>query len=591
MQRETFSDLRNRLSGAVDRALRHQAKAEKVALPATIDALSVVRPEHEQLLRQLFEQPPLALVGFDTPGIQRYIFQVKRQVDLMGGSHLIEAFTDPERGTLYKYLDSTAGGSQSVIYAGGGGGLLVVAANEVKTVVDELPQLLTKATAGDLCCIAVALPIWPADLSPAPPPSPDLSGLDSLGGASVAQSRYAATVATLEALKQHERSRRLPLLSSLPTDEYIDSCDACGRTVGRERSYADGEKYRLCPGCKARRDAGKTGKDDDRQAPNFPDLVAGLKNTDLAVLYADGSNVGGAFLEINSMEEHAALSRAVKDAMKRALKEIERSCEWLVESDMKRLQTPLQGGDDLLIVLPAIAAVRILVPLIECYERAFDTEVEGLLTDAFPDAEAPVRQRIRQFGLGVGLAIAHHEFPIQFLFDYAGELLESAKKRIDPGAGARSAVDFLVMRTGSPLSRDLKNLRAKHYWRPAESGSKTLRLSERPYALGELKELLAELDALIHVPPSQIHLIRREIDRGYRQSRSLWRYQHGRADRGSGWQAYRQQLGCDLEEVDSLLWRRIGENAYTTRYLDAFELYDYVVAAKKMDRMQSGEVA
>ncbi|MEM9553821.1 MAG: hypothetical protein AAGC60_06160 [Acidobacteriota bacterium] len=591
--RETFEEVRQRLDRAVFTALESQAESRRVSLPAGHTPETVRDAAHDERLRQIFDRAPLALLGFDTPGIQSYIFQVQRQVDVMGGSFLVEGFTDQVDGSLYTHLDAAKIDRRAVIFAGGGSGLLVVPADVAASTADALEKPLSEATAGDLFSVATFLPIWPRDLSSEPPPELALGELASLGEGSVAASRYAATVAALEALKQNERSKRLRLVESLPTDRYIERCDACQRAKGYERSYPDGESYRICPGCEARRGFGQHERGEERQAPNFPDLVAGLSSRDLAVLYADGANVGGAFLEIRSMVEHAVLSQAVRDAMEDALLTVESKLDVFFKSlpgagateNGKRYQTPVKGGDDLVVVLPATAAVAIVVPLIEAYERFFDQEVEPRLEGCAASERTRIRRRLGQFGLGFGLAIADHQFPIQFLLDYAGSLLKSAKARIDPDAGIRSAVDYLILRTGNPLSRDLEQLRSTHYRRPS------LQLTERPYSLAGFKTLLDEVDALRRVTPSQVHAMRRELDHGRARSRSLWRYQHARAEGGRGWAAYREHLGRRLDEVDSLLWSKGEGDVYSTRYLDAFELFDHAPWQLEPEDAPSEELA
>jgi hypothetical protein len=254
--------------------------------------------------------------------------------------------------------------------------------------------------------------------------------------------------------------------------------------------------------------------------------------------------------------------------------------------------------------------------LIEHFKDAFDPSL-------FPDASEEMRQQLTTFGLGVGIAVAPFHFPIEFLVDYAYQLLKSAKQRIRQGArqnvqqnvqgarqnvqGARqnvhsaqqnvhSAVDFLVLRSGTPLTTSIAELRRRHARRGPENGGAGRLLTQRPLSADDFAQQVRRARSLRqHVPTAQLQAMRREIRRGPDLSRSLWRYQHARAKDGQGWAAWREAEGCALAEVDTLLWQTTpppadaptgdgsSEDWLTTSYLDTLEILDLLPPATPGD--------
>lgn len=591
----SFAEIRDDLRAVIQRNLEVEARRREIALPSGLAAAVAASPEsrHQEIAALFEDEPPLALVHFDTPGLQEYIFRVRRPVDLLGGSRIVAAFTDPARAepdSFYHHLhDSRAAVPEScVIYAGGGGGLLLVAACEADGVAITLRSVLAKSSAEALATVSVWLAVWPADLS-AEAAQPAASLAQAVGPLRET-SRYAATIAALMACHARERSRQLGLMASIPPERHIERCRACGGELAEddhgERTRGE-EVEKIGPACMARWRFGLGEKNAEDVPWTFEDLVDGSSETAIAVLYADGANAGSAFQSVRSPAQHRALSRAVDDAMNDAQAKAQ---EALADNPKlggdlsKRVLTVIHGGDDLVIILPAIAVFEVIPRLVACFEGAFDLDSNPILAGAFADAPEALRRRIGKLGLGIGVAIAEFHFPIQFLLQYASELLKSAKSRIHdaaPEEGVRSAVDFLVLRSGTPLSHAIRQLRQDHFARPARGTEPRLQLTRRPYSIAELQDLIQRIKLLGQVPPSQLHTIRREIDLGFALSRSLWRYQHARAAAGLGWGAYREALACPLADVDRLLWEDVpgttsDDPAKMTSYLDALEIFDYV---------------
>ena len=93
--------------------------------------------------------------------------------------------------------------------------------------------------------------------------------------------------------------------------------------------------------------------------------------------------------------------------------------------------------------------------------------------------------------------------PIQFLLSYASDLLKNAKKLTRATSSQRSAVDFLVLRGGTPLSSSIGDLRSKYLQQGAEKKD-ALRYYTRPLGLAEFGDFLKRTEILrTEVPRAQ----------------------------------------------------------------------------------------
>ena len=585
---EIFEQIAQDQRAALVTALLSQAEHASVSLPAGLadrvgSAVPTGRPADEDCgtLRELFRgRPPLALVAFDTPGVHDYVFRVRRPVDIAGGSHLVAAFTDHERArqakirSVWQVLSQEGHPRGAMVFAGGGRGLAVVAAHRAASLRSAVEAVLADATRGDLETITAELSVWPEDLGPAAVGANDGS----------ATSRYAAALSVLMGRLARERSRRERFGETV--DAKTTRCSACRRRVATEERRKTGEW--ICAPCAGRRKLGGELKRHADEAKTFQDLV-GADDPRLAVLYADGANVGAAFQDIDSMARHRALSEAVENAFDLAVVEILKRKELRDADDRQLCQIPIRGGDDAVLILPAPAAFKAATQLVRSVENAFDLQGNRLLRDALAGAPKVLRERVARFGVGVGIVFADCHFPVGFLVRYAEELLKSAKRLVhERGVAAaqtdrrvRSAVDYLVLVSGNPLSESIDRLRAVHFRVEPQGREPGLRLTDRPFSIEKLEEVLQNAEALRPVPASQRIAVRQEAFRGIALSRSLWRYQHARAKDGRGWAEYREALGVDLDHIDELLWRRAepppdseGGDWRSTPYLDALEVLD-----------------
>lgn len=540
-------------------------------------------PDSEALAPIYGAQPPLALIFFDTPGLQDYVFKVQSPIDILGGSEQVADFTrqdqDPggsPRLSLFSRLKNSPPRlpvQLVTIYAGAGSGLLLVAASEAESTVAAIEAILREETAGDLETRAAALILWPHELAALPSSLPCADALLPAGLAPPASpaSRYAAALAALLGRHQRERSRRQVWPTAMGAQEQFSRCWACGDRPGTTPRVRGDDAEQLCQPCQNRWRYGRAKRQDEPRT--FEELLEGLDPPvgSLALIYADGANAGELFSRLDTPARHLALSRAVEKALEAAAQAVKRKLAQIFPAEREgslRFQTAIQGGDDLVMIVPARGALELGAELIAAFEASIDEDAQSA---AFALAPGELKTALSHFGLGVGIAVGEMHFPVEFLLDYARELLKNAKKLTrrngNTAPRARSALDFLVLRGGTPLAASISKLREKH------QETDELRFHRRPLCKPDLDLLIRSTRALRRVPPAQVQAIRRELPLGRQLSLSLWRYQQARSE---GWKAWRAELGLSLEQVDASLWRR-GEKKWETDFLDQIDARELVV--------------
>lgn len=283
----SFETLLDAWRGTLEAALRRQARADAPdGAPdddldndfdeAIREAVRKPSKEARTRLESFFDAPPLALVGFETPGIQSYLFRVMRPVDIEGGSRRVDGFVqlEGELSLVPKLRQRGLVDDGQILFLGGGGGLLVAAAHEAPALVRALEDHLEQETKGDLFTTAVAVPAWPWDLEGEP--SVPRAGLERFLGPLDAASPYARTLAILQARLQDRRTTRPRRLASLPGPRVHERCDACARRLGKERGREQGKVVRLCDGCHSRRQLARSKKLGEALVASYEKMVENL---------------------------------------------------------------------------------------------------------------------------------------------------------------------------------------------------------------------------------------------------------------------------------------------------------------------------
>ncbi len=584
MTQKTFKTIQSNLAKAQQDALFAEAKTRGLD-PVTVRGRG--EPPDNAAIRDLFRTgPPLALIAFDTPGIQRYVFKATRPGDRQGGSNFVAELTRPSdklnggsrnqsAPSVYRRLDALQIGHEAVVWAGAGGGLLLVAACQASAVCRELESALDRLTAGDLKTAAASLPIWPRDLRGRPPaPGPGHDTLAACLAPARTASRYARTLAALNARLDVRRGTLLDLDDGISSAQMETGkvCESCGERAATDTRTRGTSELPVCALCLKRGASAGKNKKVLEQATTTLDLFPAIHGRRrLAILYADGANFGAAFLAMETAAQHQALSRAVDEAFAAGV------AASLTAANVDKYQMPILGGDDLVILMPAGQVFDFARSLIREIEQRLSLKGSPLLHEAFATADRALRKFIGGFGVGIGIAIADATFPDQILLTYAKELLTSAKRKIYESK-IRSAIDFMVLRSGNPLNGSVQALRQAHFQRLGNGRHEpALSLTGRPYSAPTFESFIDHTQQLADtVPASQVHAVDRALDAGYQESASFFRYQNARDAKatGRGWGAYRRARGASLAEIDKLLWQELGDGTRETYFRDMVEIFD-----------------
>jgi hypothetical protein len=361
------------------------------------------------------------LVGYDVPGIQRYVFAPARPMDIGGGSALLERFAHEAKATA---SDRSAG----TVYSGGGAGMFEVATEaDARGLMDALRAKLAEITAGGAELTAACVPL---------------------------EETFVAAWARLRRALAAERLRRI---ADRPTDILLppgtrpsDVCVACGlEEADRDSPVGAGEDReidRIGARCAARREEGRKTRTVETIRDLFPrtaDVAPGgrerlPRDAVLAVLYLDGDRLGRRLGAIADLESLRAASGSIAQGIAEAIA--------AARSAVGEPPTlaPVVGGDDIVLFSDARHAAELLHHLWEELDRRVVLDGQ------------PVR-------FSAAIVLGDPYLPLRLFFDEATAALDDAKAsarragtahvelrslltgRLHPGRGASL--------TGRPLPR------------------------------------------------------------------------------------------------------------------------------------------
>lgn len=351
---------------------------------------------------------PLTLVGYDANGIQRYVTRTTALPYMRGASGLVKAF------------DAFVHEKPGCLFAAGGRGRLLVQGTpddaDAQRLLSGLPERFATSTHGEVLAIAAV----PFD-----------SGYQ--------QRTLTRLALELDAAKD---AAPPPMHTALYRPEGFDRCELCLRRPREGKTWhrpKKGDALDVCDACHAIIEKGnREARDDEERGLMLEDLSPTNR---LAVLAADGNQMGALFRAMDSLADAVVASEAVSWVFQSALDATRAACEL----DDKRSVAPVVGGDDIRLfagpehIFPAVAT------LVAEIESRVDDRAGRL---GFPEA---VAARFARIGLGAGLVVGPQTHPASLAIDHAHALEESAK-RLCKDEGYRSAVDFIHMRSGDELS-------------------------------------------------------------------------------------------------------------------------------------------
>ena len=360
--------------------------------------------------------------------IKDYYLEDNELVDIRGASSII---TEVQEKIVPDLLWQIVG-FDCVIYKGGGNMLAVIPAeNSPKDIGELLEQ------AADRCMLTANI----AYVCSEPFPLSELLGAE-----------YKSCVSNIEQLLT-ERKKSRAICDLKPISEMSGEllCDVelrlpeinstqlfCSRCCKRIASYQIGREQ-MCGGCAHKYLVGSEHKKrfvSDYQTMlrkeryNFADSVRSPRKYEdidedhIAVVYADGNNMGGLIQKITKIMDMMDFSEFVKKTMPELVFHAMARCKVLC------FEIVAVGGDDIFILLPADKAISFSYELIRMYKEAYDEHFTG-----------------NQSTLSVGVCIAKPSEKIKVMLETAEEKLKDAKKLMkqEKFTGESGSLSFAVM--------------------------------------------------------------------------------------------------------------------------------------------------
>lgn len=415
------------------------------------------------------------LVCFDTDRIKQYLLATNRLKEIRGGSALIAELDGKRKG----YLESRYGQDKVVYSAGGGAAVLVSTEQEAQTLIAEMEH--------DFRAETVTASITGAYIQ-----------VDMSTG------RFGAWMT--EASRELRRAKSAKAeLSTLPAEPHLRLCRSCGQLPAAGQAD-DGSGDWLCRACDKKRKLGG-----EKRKGFFAEFVewAGSstwkkemlpKDLDhigsvalppgyVGFIALDGNHIGDLLDKLDTVEQYRQFSEGlwglVREQTFEALKEYGAPRDGIAPFEIV-----LIGGDDVLLITAADIATEVTLAIAE----GFEEHSQRLL------AETGLAQEREKITMAAGVVLAHADFPIPAMHSLAEALQKSAKRLCAEQKYQTGAIDFQVI---SSSDTDLETLREAipHH---------------RPYALGELKSLVAHIRQLKadDLPMSQLQAMYQALFEG-----------------------------------------------------------------------------
>lgn len=553
-----------------------------------------------RLEQELFgaDKPVRVLLG-DTDAIKSYVYETSALSEIRGASEILQELEDSVRKLFTGKL-----AEEALIYCGGGGFLAIVPASHAEELKQEIERLYLEKTGVATIAVVSSGPLGYADIGRGLAPYDDAQ-VRALSGSGVPEDliyshfeallkdrakrkNFGELVSALTGrLQQQKRAKATAsFLETLPIQRR---CEACGKRAAN--AHDDTRDEWICAICSQKR---KQGREERREfvkefvqwvrdskrveipekkpdgKPRLPEDLDTLAGSDgrIALLYADGNNVGDLLQLVPSPASYRHFSQVLGQATREALF----SAIWDVFGE-ERLKDPDKslpfeiialGGDDIVVIVPARYGWALAIKILEAFEQNHGIKKlqEELQERVGNTLRLPVSLR-----LSAGLAIADVKYPVSFLFSLVEGLLKKAKK----------------------LARDVHSSTLCHLWLRAPVLSEradvllsalyerqTMVLTARPYTAERAQKLTKLARRLEQLSKTQQRSLAEALEKGVHVSLNYALYQAARqSERGTQLREAFQELGNLLEPAKDgfWFWRRTDEG-WKTALLDALELIE-----------------
>lgn len=485
----TLDQLRKELADGLGAAIHRSAPSalsEQEAAAAAEQGLE--GHDLPQAVRDLFDAAPLCtLVCFDADSIQSWVFASERVQVAAGASMVLDElnesvarFRRKKNGERQASLLDEVEGLCGVLYSAGGGGILFADARRPSEELTRAVKAALEKQSHGLTFTVVAESLFARDFEASSPAEP-------LAGAPHGLHRF-APVGGFQAALVRAQVRLQAAKDARGSDLSAEGDEASGDDT-RKGNPPGRLKSERCPSCNAPLPDGKTARDDGPgswcerclklrralrgqkgehfedakgNALTFSDLAetAARSRQYLAFLALDGNSMGNVVRGVRTFLQLRAFSEAtsrIYEAARRGLREVLAPYLDSKASPEGSSLSLLGGGDEITLVLPAAAAPAAALALIETVEEGFDqaasAEQGGLLYRAFESSPKQL-EALRRAGVGAGLVMAAHKYPVRLLRLYAGDLQKAAKRRC-ASKGLRSGIAWTLLTESGALTEKL----------------------------------------------------------------------------------------------------------------------------------------
>jgi len=534
------------------------------------------------------------LLSGDVDAIKEYVFETSYLPQIRGGSQLLIECEKDVEGSVRQ-----SGGER--IYCGGGSFLFLVSFEKAKKLKEKIEQIYLDNTGA--ATITVTIEGESASLKKNPGPLDGwASRLWQASGAKDDQEAIFALRASLIAADLREekaQKRTAPFHEALP---FAKRCDCCGKRMASEKIQRSprgevAEILRACSVCHekhqkgGKRDYGTRGKFNEEfyefmknrdpqfaatPAQDLEELTQGMRKEHIAILYADGNDIGSLLGKAGDEEGYRTISEGLSKGTKKALFEaLYKVCgPALRGGERDSIVWPFEivtiGGDDIMVLVQACYTWELAVEFLENFEKY----VKDLIK--------------RDVTASCGIAVADAKYPVRYLQNLAEGSLKMAKKRAkeDP-KNPTSAIDFIWLQ--NPVLSESIDAMLGYYHRNDRF------MTARPYSLDKAKTLNSLAKRANELPRSQRHLWGEALERGIHASRNAIFYSIARMkeDKRTEFQSFlsgvTELIAPQGWKDPQSIWveRKEGELSHCcTALLDVLELAELQSMRKDLERKE-----
>lgn len=540
------------------------------------------------------------LVSFDTDRIKEYLFAAPDLRKIRGASTLLDILNRADRNDLDRLRGHNNGiedTTQSVIHAicphisdddiitVGGMAIAVVPkryAIELIAAVENLYRRTT-VTAG---ITGVSLPITEHAL----------------------EHTFGECVAEVSVLLRSAKDKKGQDLF-VPLTGWLRPCAACGRHPVQPPIFGnEGQPELLCHSCQKKDWLGKKarnlfyegfikfvkslGGDYALWKNVFPDDLSSIGGTSrpsgyVGFIYADGNGIGALLEQLSSFQRFQAFAKGLDKIVRETTYRALLSAFTKPRENIPPFEILLMGGDDLMLVVAADAALEIAVTIVKEFEREANKLAHS------PEIDLPADQHL---SISAAVVIAHDSFPIQAMHTLATDLLRNAKAKSseiraqakrpefvppnnDSVVPEQGTIDFAVITgaTTAGLEAQRDHVLTRESFSVAPLGGEMVALTERPYTSSNLERLLCFIRKFKDAgfPQAPLNALYEALFRSKVQAQLAAMIAITRAKPEHRGMALEFFKAFDVPD-NVIPWRQREDGSYSTALGDLIEAYRFV---------------